>query len=177
MQFRARIISAFLLSILIVTAVHAQQTASERAASLRDQLAELQTKQAELQMRLQQLEEALKPENIQSSLAGVGSVHPETLREQRRRQLEKEMAGVVAQLDQLNISLRRMETAIAQADAAAYQQSAQPPDPGTSKGPSAANVDDSRPRTKRTTRHRPRRVKTKKTAGKTISLTRFQPGD
>src|SRR5205823_3361221 len=72
----------------------AQSNAQERAANLRAQLVEAQARQAELQTRLQQLEENLKPENIERSLAGVGSVHPEELREARRRQLEIEKRGV-----------------------------------------------------------------------------------
>jgi hypothetical protein len=163
MQSQAKIISAALFSLLVITATPAQQGAAEVAASLRAQLTEVQTKQSELQMRLQQLGEALKPENIESSLAGVGSTHPEELRAQRRRQLENEKAGVSAQLEQLAISQRRLETAIAQADAAAYQQSARPNDPGTNtKGPNVANVDNSSNRTKRRTRHRSRRVKAKR---------------
>ena len=164
MQYLTRIFFALLLcSGLLLASAYAQQSAQDRAASLRAQLAEVQAKQAELQMRLQQLEEALKPENIESNLAGVGSTHPEELRAQRRRQLENEKAGVSAQLDQLTISHRRLETAIAEAEAAAYHQSALPNDPGANiKGPQAASIDDSRMRTKRTTRHRPRRVKAKK---------------
>jgi len=67
--------------------LHAQTRAQEKAATLRAELAEVETKQAELQTRLQSLDEKLKPENIENSLAGVGSTHPENLREQRRRQL------------------------------------------------------------------------------------------
>jgi hypothetical protein len=72
------------------------------------------------------LEESLKPENIESSLAGVGSTKPEDLREQRRRQLEIERNGVQAQLNLLATSHTRLEQAIAQADAEAYRQSAAP---------------------------------------------------
>src|SRR3982751_87779 len=115
----------------------AAQTAAENAASLRQQMADVQAKEEQLRTHLQELDEALKPENIQNTLAGVGSVHPEDLREQRRRQLEKEKSAVNTQLDQLAISRRRLETAIAQADAAAYQQSAQPP-----KGPNASDSDN-----------------------------------
>ena len=103
-------------------AVLAQASAQERAASLRSQMAEVQLKQSELQTRLDQLEVDLKPENIEHSLAGVGSVHPEELREQRRRQLEREKSYVVAQLNELAASRARLETAIAQADAEAYRQ-------------------------------------------------------
>ena len=42
-----------------------QTTPQERAASLRQQLAEVQAKQTELETRLQQLEADLKPENIE----------------------------------------------------------------------------------------------------------------
>jgi len=115
---------------LASTPVLGQTRAQEKAASLRAQLAEVETKQAELQTRLQNLDEQLKPENIESALAGVGSTRPEDLREQRRRQLEIERNGVRAQLDLLATSHSRLETAIATADADAYRQSAAPP-----KGP------------------------------------------
>lgn len=102
----------------------AQNNAAERAANLRSQLVEAQARQAELQTRLQQLEEDLKPENIERSLAGVGSTHPEDLREARRRQLEIKKRGVQSQLDVLAASRTRLEAAIARADAESYQQSA-----------------------------------------------------
>jgi prefoldin subunit 5 len=103
-----------------------QNSAQEKAASLRAQLSEVEAKQAELQTRLQTLEENLKPENIEKTLAGVGSTKPEDLREQRRRQLEIERNGVQAQLNLLATSHTRLETAIAQADTEAYRQSAAP---------------------------------------------------
>jgi DNA repair exonuclease SbcCD ATPase subunit len=103
-----------------------QTTAQEKATSLRSQLTEIEAKQSELQTRLQALDEKLKPENIENSLAGIGSTHPEDLRQQRRRQLEIERNGVQAQLNLLSVSHGRLETAIAQADAEAYRQSAAP---------------------------------------------------
>jgi hypothetical protein len=84
----------------------------------------MQTKQAELQTRLQQLEEDIKPENIEHSLAGIGSTHPEDLREARRRQLDIERKGVQSQLDVLAASRTRLETAIAAADAEIYRANA-----------------------------------------------------
>ena len=104
----------------------AQTNAQERAAKLRAQLADTEARQTELQSRLQQLEENLRPDNIEHSLAGVGSVHPEELREARRRQLEIEKRGVQSQLDLLAASRSRLETAIAAADAESYRQSAGP---------------------------------------------------
>lgn len=112
--------------LIIVTPAPAQTGAQERAANLRLQLNEIQVRQSELQSRLEQLEYDLKPENIERSLAGVGSVHPEELREQRRRQLESEKKSVLAQLDTLAANRTRLEAAIAQADAESYRQSANP---------------------------------------------------
>jgi hypothetical protein len=81
---------------------------------------------ADLRARLQELDESIKPENIERSLAGVGSTRPEELREARRRQLSIQRDGVRAQLQTLETSRTRLETAIANAEALAYQQSARP---------------------------------------------------
>jgi hypothetical protein len=72
------------------------------------------------------LDESLKPENIERSLAGIGSTRPEELREQRRRQLTIERDGVQAQLKTLETSRQRLETALANAEVLAYQESARP---------------------------------------------------
>jgi hypothetical protein len=119
-----RIPAILLLSGLFATTTLAQTRAQEIAANLRVQLNEVQLRQAELQARDEQLVEDLKPENIERSLAGIGSTRPELLREQRRRQLELARAGVRVQLDELDRSRTRLEAAIAEADALAYWQSA-----------------------------------------------------
>jgi hypothetical protein len=116
--------ATLLLSGLFAATTLAQTSAQEIAANLRVQLSEVQVRQAEMQARAEQLEEDLKPENIERSLAGVGSTHPERLREQQRRQLEIAKAYVRVQLDELDRSQTRLETAIAEADAVAYWQSA-----------------------------------------------------
>ena len=85
-----------------------------RLEKLRAQLLEVQGKEDGLRNRLAQLEEAIKPENIERSLAGVGSTRPEELRESRRRQLTIERDGVLAQLKILETSRQRLEAAIAQ---------------------------------------------------------------
>ncbi|HXD33384.1 MAG TPA: hypothetical protein VN643_19840 [Pyrinomonadaceae bacterium] len=159
-----RIILITACCLLLVVSAQAQN-AAEVAAGLRAQLAEVKTQQTDLQLRLQTLDEALKPENIQNSLAGVGSTRPEDLREQRRRQLETEKAGVVAQLERLSLSQRRLENAVAAAEAAAYQQSAQPP--SQAKGPYASDTADLPKPNKRT---RPvRRARRKKPVRKVSS--------
>ena len=157
------VFAALLVSELSLTAtpavVSAQTGAQEKAASLRAQLTDVEAKQAELQTRLKNLDKGLKPENIESALAGVGSTRPEDLREQRRRQLEIERNGVRAQLDLLATSHSRLETAIATADADAYRQSAAPvtSKPPTPRGPSIELSSET------TTPVRPRRVRKKKT--------------
>jgi hypothetical protein len=102
------------------------QSAGERAARLRSQLAEVQAQQTELQTQLAQIDEEIKPENIEPSLAGVGSTRPEELRETRRRQLEIQRKGVQTQLDTLAVTASRLEAAIAIADSEAYRQSTIP---------------------------------------------------
>ena len=121
---RVIVLLTLLGSGVFVGRVSAQTGAAERAATLRAQLIEIQTRQSELQIRLQQVEESMKPEVIEHSLAGFGSTHPEELREQRRRQLEIELNGTRAQLDQLSISRTRVERSLAEADAQAYHESA-----------------------------------------------------
>ncbi len=101
-------------------------SAAESVEKLRAQLLEVQSKEEALRARAQQLEESLKPENIERSLAGIGSTKPEELRETRRRQLTIERDGVLAQLNLLETSRQRLETALANAEAQAYQQSARP---------------------------------------------------
>ena len=140
------------LSTLSVSSlVHSQTSAKERTDALRLQLEELKTKQLDLEARLQILEEQSQPENIEKSLAGVGSTHPEDLREFRRKQFDKEKQSLKQQLDLLNKSQTRLETAIAQADADAYHQSA--------KGPSITTTPDNSTTTNVSKTVRPRRVR------------------
>jgi hypothetical protein len=119
------LVSAAVLGIGLFTATtQAQTNAQEIADNLRAQLSEVQITKTELKARAEQLEEDLKPENIEFSLAGVGSTHPELLRERRQRQLTVVLAGVREQLDELDLRQSRLETAIVEADAEAYWQSA-----------------------------------------------------
>jgi hypothetical protein len=115
-----RIPATLLLSGLFATTTSAQ----EIAANLRVQLSEVEIQKSELQARGEQIQEDLKPENIERSLAGIGSTRPELLRERRQRQLEVAKARVRLQLDDLDRIQTRLETAIAEADAEAYWESA-----------------------------------------------------
>ena len=140
-QVIQKLVAAALLTTgVALLSVAAQTPTQEQAAKLRAQLADVQAQQDQNQLRLQQLEEALKPENIESSLAGMGSTHPEELRAQRRQQLEKQKTAVQLQLDQLAVSRGRLETAVAAADARAYQESARGPQ-STAAGPQTPPVE------------------------------------
>ena len=119
-----RMPAALLLSGFFAVTTLAQTSAREIADNLHVQLIEVQARMAEMQAHDEQLEEDLKPENIERSLAGIGSTRPELLREHRRRQLEIARARVRAQLDELDLLRTRLETAVAEADAVAYWQSA-----------------------------------------------------
>ena len=121
-------LAMLVLGLLFSVHVYAQesQSAAESAEKLKAQLLEVQAKEADLRARLEQLDESIKPENIERSLAGVGSTRPEELREQRRRQLSIQRDGVLAQLQTIETSRTRLETALANAEALAYQQSARP---------------------------------------------------
>ena len=102
------------------------ETAAEAVDRLKSEMIELQIHEESLRARLQELDEAIKPENIERSLAGVGSTRPEELREQRRRQLSIERDGVLAQLQTLETSRLRLQSAIATAETQAYHDSARP---------------------------------------------------
>lgn len=95
------------------------------AEDLRLQLLEAESKESELQARARQLDEDLKPENIQRYFAGVGSTKPEELREMRRRQLNIERERVQAQLKLVATSRERLESVIRVAEGRAYQESAE----------------------------------------------------
>ena len=96
---------------------------SDSLDTLRSQLLDARAKEAELETREHQLDEDLKPENIERSLAGIGSTRPEELRESRRRQLSIERDGVRAQLKLVKTSRERLESVIRLAETQAYQQS------------------------------------------------------
>src|SRR5678815_3948432 len=119
-----RKIGLLLVLLLMSAGVYAQESgsAAESAEKLRAQLLDVQGRENDLRYHLAELDESLKPENIERSLAGVGSTRPEELRESRRRQLAIQRDGVLAQLRTLETSRQRLEAAIANAEAVAYQQ-------------------------------------------------------
>ncbi len=103
----------------------AESKSAQSAEELRLQLLEVEARESELQVRARQLDEDLKPENIERYFAGVGSTRPEALREMRRRQLSSERQHVQAQLKLLGTSRERLESVISFAETQAYQESAE----------------------------------------------------
>ncbi len=98
--------------------------ATQSVTDVRTQLQDVQAREAGLQARAKQLEADLKPENIERSLAGIGSTKPEEIRELRRRQLSIELESVRKQLGIIATSRERLQVVLNTAEARAYQQSA-----------------------------------------------------
>jgi chromosome segregation ATPase len=113
----------------------------QRIESLRAQLRDVTDKQAALQTRLNQLDEELKPENIQNRAALTGLLDADAARAQVRKQLEDERTRTQQQLDLLNTSQSRLETAISEGEAEAVRRRAAalaPPQTTTSETNQAA---------------------------------------
>lgn len=90
--------------------------AEQRAEQLRGQLFDTETKMADIESKLEQIEYALRPENIERVTQSYGSTRPEDARDARRRQLESERNRLRAQFKLLETSKSRLEVAVANAD-------------------------------------------------------------
>ena len=93
--------------------------AEERAGILRKQLIESMEKETAYKSRLAQMDEEIRPENVERALSGVGTTRTAEIREVRRRSLEIEKRGLESLLN-LNIQSRaRLEEDVRQADSLA----------------------------------------------------------
>lgn len=90
--------------------------AEERAEVLRKQLIELIEKETSFKMRLAQLDEDMRPENIERTLSTYGTTRTVELRDTRRRVLENERRGVESLLQLTSQSRLRLEEDVRQAD-------------------------------------------------------------
>ncbi len=90
--------------------------AEQRAEQLRSQLMDVQGKIADFEAKLEQIDWALRPENLDNSMAGYGSTRPEAARDARKKQLESERGRVQAQLKLAETSRSRLEVAVSNAD-------------------------------------------------------------
>src|SRR6266446_5674893 len=128
---------SFVLVFAFAFAVTAQETTSpdDTIANLKQQLMEIEWSETESRIRFEKLDEELKPANIEIAVAGIGSTHPEEMREHRRKLLTIERDGIQTQLDLLEEKRARIKAAIAAAEFAAYLNYALPsptPSPATS---------------------------------------------
>lgn len=90
----------------------------QRAETLHAQLLATMEKETASQTRMDQIDEQLRPENIDRSLSGGGSLHPEDAREALRRRLTSEKRRVQSQLDLLHQDHTRLQSSLADSDAA-----------------------------------------------------------
>jgi hypothetical protein len=125
MKLQFVLVLILLLSVVPFVQGQQSQSAAETVDRIKLQLLDLQAKEEQLKYRKIELDEAIKPENIERSLAGVGSTRPEELREARRRQLTIERDSIVSQLRILENTRTRLEGSLAEAQGRAYQESAQ----------------------------------------------------
>ncbi len=88
----------------------------QRVRDLQNELAETAAKETALQKRLSEIEELQRPDRIERSLAGVGSVKPEEDRASISRRLADEKRNIQTQLETLRTSRTRIPPMIANAE-------------------------------------------------------------
>lgn len=91
--------------------------AEQRAEIMRRQLLELIEKETALKIRQAQIEEDMRPENIERAMSGIGSTRTVELRDTRRRVLETERRGVENLLILTTQGRVKLEEDLRQADA------------------------------------------------------------
>lgn len=91
--------------------------AESRAESLRKQLFEMIEKENSVKTRLGQIQFDARPELIERSVATVGSLRPEELRDQRKKSLDAEKTNLESLLTQIQASRTTLETNVGKADA------------------------------------------------------------
>lgn len=90
--------------------------AEQRAEGLQTQLRDVLEKEAGLQAQMDRVDEQLRPESIERQAALTGTFRPDELRDTIRRQLDAEKRRIRTQLDVLQGSRTRLETALNNAD-------------------------------------------------------------
>ena len=90
--------------------------AEDRVGVLRKQLLELIEKETTYKSRLAQIDEDMRPENVERSLSGVGTTRTTELRDVRRRSLEIEKRGLESLVSVSGQSRPRLEEDLRQAE-------------------------------------------------------------
>src|SRR5947209_17289632 len=95
---RTILLSSLLCLSVLAVAAQDLTTLEQHTETLRAQLRAVLEKEAALAARRQQLDEELKPENVQNRAALTGILDADAARDQVRKQLESEKARVERQL-------------------------------------------------------------------------------
>ena len=90
----------------------------QRGEALQLHLLEIAEKEAPLQSRMDQINQQLRPEALERTLAGVGSVHPEDTREEVRKRLTGEKLRLQYQLELFRQDRLRTQASLATTDVA-----------------------------------------------------------
>jgi chromosome segregation ATPase len=86
--------------------------AEQRVEALQTQLTDVMEKQANLQARVDQLDEAMKSENLDRQLATSGTFRPDEARESLRHQYDNEKKRVQSQLDVQGTRRQQLEKSL-----------------------------------------------------------------
>ena len=90
--------------------------AEQRADNLRKQVFEMIEKENTIQKRLDEINTLLQPEMIERELQLSGSMHPEVVRDNRRKQLLSEQSNLQSLLSQVQATRATLEANSAKAD-------------------------------------------------------------
>ena len=90
--------------------------AEQRAEALRKQLFDVTERENTLKARLVQIDDDLRPENIERAVSLIGTTRTVELRDARRRILENDRKGYDGLLSQTSQSRQQLEDAVRQAD-------------------------------------------------------------
>ena len=116
------LVGVLLFAVAAIPAPAQDVSAAElRIEKLLAQLRDVVEREAQLQERISRLEEDLRPENVERSVATVGTTDAAALRDKRRAQLEKEKADVAGQLSEVSAKRAGLEAGIAAAEAEAVR--------------------------------------------------------
>ncbi|HEX8190654.1 MAG TPA: hypothetical protein VF586_20010 [Pyrinomonadaceae bacterium] len=115
-------IGVLLVAGAFITAAAQDVSAVEvQIETLRARLRDVVDREARLRERVAKLDEDLRPESIERSVAAVGTTDAEALRARRREQIEREKSEFAAQLSEVSAKRAGLEAEIAAAEAEAVR--------------------------------------------------------
>jgi hypothetical protein len=91
--------------------------AEQRSESLRKQRFDLIDRESQIQTKLDQIENDIRPEAIERSVALMGTLRPEELRDSRRKYLESERKNLQALLAEIQATRSALEQSVVRSDA------------------------------------------------------------